>query len=124
MEFAFLYLHYFVQHLVFTAPILILLTLIIAFMGLVVGRLESWSHFDAVYWAFITASTVGYGDFRPLKRFSKILSILIALVGVTFTGILVALAINAATLSFNEIHLQGDPPETLQTEPLKTLPQP
>jgi len=124
MEFTFLYLQYFVERLVLAGPILGMQTLLIGFLGLVVGRLESWSRFDAVYWAFVTASTVGYGDFRPLRRFSKILSILIALVGVIFTGIIVALAINAATLSFKEIHLQGDPPGTLQKEPLKTLPQP
>jgi voltage-gated potassium channel len=113
MEFAFQYIYYFTEHLVVAWPILVLLALIIAFLGLIVGMLESWSRFDSIYWAFITASTVGYGDFRPLQRFSKFLSILIALVGVTFTGILVALAINAATLSFSEVHFPGDPLKTV-----------
>jgi Ion channel len=113
MEFAFQYLYYFSEHLVLAWSILGLLALIIAFLGMVVGMLESWPRFDSVYWAFITATTVGYGDIRPIQGFSKILSILIALIGVTFTGILVALAINSATLSFRDVNSQGEAPTTL-----------
>ena len=105
MEFAFKYIHYFGVHLMLGWPILALLTLIIALLGLVVGRLESWSRFDSIYWTFITATTVGYGDFRPLRRFSRVISILTALLGVTLTGILVALAVNAVTLSLKDLHL-------------------
>ena len=39
----------------------------------------------------------------PLQRSSRILSILIALVAVTFTGILVALAVNATSLSLRDL---------------------
>ena len=28
-------------------------------------RLEGWSHFDALYFSFITLTTIGYGDFSP-----------------------------------------------------------
>lgn len=84
-------------------PLLIFLALIVVSMGLVVGRLESWSNFHALYWAFITATTVGYGDFRPLQRFSRMASILIAFVGVTLTGILVALAVNATSMSLKDL---------------------
>jgi voltage-gated potassium channel len=69
-------------------------------MGLLVGVREGWSRFDSVYWAFITATTVGYGDIRPLKNLSKMMSILIAITGMIFTGIIVALALNAATMAF------------------------
>jgi Ion channel len=103
MEFTFKYLHHFFEHAALVWPLLAFLALIIIFLGLVVGRLESWSRFDSVYWAFITATTVGYGDIRPLQRFSKMISILIALVGVTLTGILVALAVSAATLALKEL---------------------
>jgi voltage-gated potassium channel len=105
MEFTFKYLYYFFEYVALVWPLLAFLALILVLLGLVVSRLESWSRFDSVYWAFITATTVGYGDFRPLRRLSRIISILIALVGVTFTGILVALAINAATVSFKDLNL-------------------
>jgi len=105
MEFTFKYLYYFFEYVALVWPLLAFLALILVLLGLVVSRLESWSRFDSVYWAFITATTVGYGDFRPLRRLSRIISILIALVGVTFTGILVALAVNAATASFKDLNL-------------------
>jgi len=120
MEFAFKYIHYFGVHLMLGWPILALLTLIIALLGLVVGRLESWSRFDSIYWTFITATTVGYGDFRPLQRSSRIISILIALIGLTFTGIFVALAISAATIALREVHFNEVPKKLLEQAP-KTL---
>jgi voltage-gated potassium channel len=61
--------------------------------------MEGWSSFDSFYWSFITATTVGYGDLRPELRGSRILSILIALVGLTLTGILIAVAVHAATIA-------------------------
>jgi len=53
----------------------------VALPGLVAGRKEGWSRFDSVYWSFITATTVGYGDIRPVKRASKISAVVIALLG-------------------------------------------
>lgn len=85
-----------------TSPLLVLLFLHIVLIGHVVGRYEAWSKFDAFYWSLITAFTVGYGDFHPRKRLSKMLSILIALVGIVFTGIIVAVALHAAQVSFSK----------------------
>lgn len=99
MQFTFDYLQIFYLGLKLAAPLLAFSVLIIILLGMIVGLRESWGRFDAIYWAFITATTVGYGDIRPIRRSSKALSILIALTGMTFTGILVALAINAATVS-------------------------
>ena len=104
MEFSLKYFGYFFDYLALAWPLLCFLALIIIVLGLVVGAIESWPSFDSIYWAFITATTVGYGDICPKLRVSRMLSILIALVGVIFTGILVALAINAATLSFSEVY--------------------
>jgi hypothetical protein len=40
-----------------------------------------------------------YGDIRPTKRSARILAIVIALVGLTLSGILVAVAVHAATMA-------------------------
>ncbi len=104
MEYTFSYFHHFFSHLAMAWPLLATIALLITVLGVSVGFLESWSRFDSIYWAFITATTVGYGDIRPLKRVSRILSVLIALIGLTFTGIIVALAIDAATRSFSDIY--------------------
>ena len=78
-------------------PLSLSLATIVTLLGLVVGRKEEWSRFDSVYWSFITATTVGYGDIRPVKRTSRIIAIVVALLGLTLTGILIAVAVHAAT---------------------------
>ena len=88
-----------------TLPLLLSLGLGIALLGYAVGRKEGWSAFESLYWSFITATTVGYGDLRPLKRVSRIIAILIAFLGLTLTGIVIALAVWAATFA-----LKATPP--------------
>ena len=100
MEVAGEFLRLFLQGLYFISPLLVLLLLILVLIGQIVGRHEAWSRFDALYWSFITAFTVWYGDFRPGKRLSKGLAVLIALVGVVFTGIVVAVALHALQAAF------------------------
>jgi len=102
MEFTFDYLQIFYLGLKLSSPLLAFAITLIILLGMIVGLRESWGRLDSIYWAFITATTVGYGDIRPIKPLSKALSILIALIGMTFTGILVAMAINAATISMGQ----------------------
>jgi len=96
------FLRLFLRGLYFTAPLLLILFLIILLIGQIVGRYEAWSKFDAFYWSFVTAITVGYGDFHPRKRLSKGLAVLTALVGVVFTGLIVAVALRAAQNAFQK----------------------
>lgn len=84
------------------APIFIALSLIITSLGLWVGKMESWKTFDSLYWAYITALTVGYGDMRPSTKISKAVSIIIAWCGILFTGLLVAVAVKSASYSYEE----------------------
>jgi len=100
MEVAGDFLRLFLRGLYFISPVLVLLFLILVWIGQIVGRHEAWSRFNAFYWSFITAFTVGYGDFRPCKRLSKGLAILIAMVGIIFSGIIVAVALHAAQTAF------------------------
>jgi len=81
----------------FFAPLLLVLGLAIMLLGYLVGKQEGWSRLESFYWAFVTATTVGYGDFHPIKRRSRIMAIVIAVLGLLTTGIIVALGVHAAT---------------------------
>lgn len=87
MEFTFTFIDYFFRAIYLVAPLLILLSFIIVSLGLLAGRIEGWSKFDSIYWSFITAMTVGYGDIKPSKKRSKFLSIIIAFVGFMLFGL-------------------------------------
>ena len=100
MEFTVKFLKIYHADLVQLAPLLFFLAVIISILGLIVGRLEKLNRFDAIYWAFITALTVGYGDIRPTRKLSKFLSVVIALTGFVFTGLIVALAVHSETEAF------------------------
>ena len=104
MEFTFEFIRMFSIGLFYAGPLLATLALIIVILGHFLGKIEGWSKFDAIYHAFIAATTIGYGDFRPTRKRSKILAIAIGFVGIVFTGILVAIALHAATHAFQETH--------------------
>jgi len=80
-------------------PLFVGLGLIIAALSILIGRKERWSIYDSLYFGFITALTVGYGDLRPTRRSSKFIAIVIALVGLITSGILVAVAVEAVAIS-------------------------
>lgn len=83
-------------------PLFIGLGGLIALLALVVGHREGWSRSDSLYFGFITALTVGYGDLRPTTGRSKFLAIVIAVIGLITTGILVAVAVDVAGTTFHE----------------------
>jgi voltage-gated potassium channel len=93
------FLREFIYGLWLGLPLFLSLAVIIVGLGFVVGKKEGWSPFDSFYWSFVTATTVGYGDFRPVRRISRVIAIVIALLGLTMTGILVAVAVHAGTVA-------------------------
>ncbi len=89
MEYTWTFFGIFADVLARLSPLLGSLIVLIVLNGLVIGRLEGWKRGDALYHAFINATTVGYGDMRPTRGSSKILAVLNAFVGLLLTGIVV-----------------------------------
>lgn len=93
----------FLKHFCFglwlTFPLWMGLIVIITLLGQGVGRWEGWSRFESLYWSFITATTVGYGDIRPLRKKARVAAIVIAFLGLMLSGIVIAVAVQAATLA-------------------------
>jgi len=81
-------------------PLFLGLGLIIAVLSIIIGRREGWSFGDSLYFGFITALTVGYGDLRPTVGLNKFLAIVIALFGLITSGILVAIAVEVVSMTF------------------------
>ena len=104
MEFTVYFLRVYYTALVHASPLLAFLILWIALIGYRIGRIEGWSVSDGLYHAFVNATTVGYGDLHPTKKQSKALAILLAFVGLIFTGILVAIAVHAAGTAYGQLH--------------------
>lgn len=102
MDFTIDFLQIFFVSLIYLSPVVLTLALAIYLIGRVIGRNEGWSRADSSYYAFITATTVGYGDFRPQQRLGKLLAIILTFIGLVMTGIIVALAVNAATHAFSK----------------------
>ena len=90
--------------LFYAAPLLIALISLIFILGQMIGKREGWSKSDTVYYSFITATTVGYGDFKPSTMFGKYMAIGIAFLGLLLTGIFVALGVKAASVAFQAIY--------------------
>jgi hypothetical protein len=82
-----------------TCPLWLSLALGITVLGQVVGKKERWIAFDSFYCSSVTATTVGYRDLRPVNGTSRVVAILIALMGLTFSGIIIAAAVHAATFA-------------------------
>ncbi|MBV1914015.1 MAG: potassium channel family protein [Pseudomonadales bacterium] len=102
MDFTITFAKLFFISLYLMAPLLGILSFLIVILGQIVCRLEKWSRFDALYWSFITATTVGYGDIRALRKTSRAISVLIAFIGLMLTGIIIAVTVNTASIALKK----------------------
>jgi len=90
--------------IVYAAPLLAFFIMLIVFIGYLIGKIEGWSKWDSLYHAFINATTVGYGDFRPARKSSRMLAVVLAFVGIVFAGLVVAIALHAADYAYGVVY--------------------
>lgn len=63
---------------------------------------EGWTLGKALYFTMITGMTVGYGDIVPTTGLGRTISVVIAMIGIVYVGIVVAIATRALTLAVHE----------------------
>ncbi|MGD9182086.1 MAG: potassium channel family protein, partial [Desulfobacterales bacterium] len=78
--------------------ILALIALIIAGAG-AITLIEKMPFSDTLYFAFVTGFTIGYGDIVMKTTGGRLIALLIGLVGVLFTGLMVAVLVYAVRKS-------------------------
>ena len=78
-------------------PILSVLLILIVALGFIVGLREGWTLQESIYFAFVTALTIGYGDFSPTTLLTRTLAIMIGICGVLVTALMAAIAVKALT---------------------------
>lgn len=106
----FLFSRKFFRYANYMREILFGLLVTIAGGGVLLSYLEKLRIDEAVYFAFITGLTVGYGDFAPQTFVGRIVCVVIAMIGTVFVGINVAIATSALSAVVEEKDVDDDRP--------------
>jgi voltage-gated potassium channel len=91
----FTFCRYFVHYALHVREVLIGLLLLLVLGGVAISQVERLELDKAIYFAFITGLSIGYGDISPETAWGRLISVLIGLVGMLFVGITVAIATRA-----------------------------
>ena len=81
----------------------------LSLIALIVGAAAVFTHIekmpfeDALYFSFITGLTIGYGDIVVKTPIGRIIAVLLGLIGIVFTGLMVAAAIRAVGKSMKGV---------------------
>jgi voltage-gated potassium channel len=74
-----------------------LAVVVVVITGVVFYRLaEDWSFTDSLYFTVIALSTIGFGDIAPTTTFSRLFTVVYAIVGVGLIGTLLNLVVTNA----------------------------
>ena len=68
-----------------------MLIILIVLHGLAIAYFESLGIADSLYFTFVTAFTIGYGDIAPVTPTGRVLSLLVGFIGLVVTGLVVAI---------------------------------
>jgi voltage-gated potassium channel len=83
------------------AVILALIALVVVGAA-AVTLVEKMPFADALYFAFVTGLTIGYGDIVMHTPVGRLIALLIGLIGILFTGLMVAVLVHAIRESMKE----------------------
>lgn len=84
--------------------------------GIAIHFVEKMTFFDGMWWSFVTATTVGYGDISPSTPAGRVIAAILMLVGIGLIGSLTS----TLTALFYHRH-EGASQKTARAEIIKTL---
>jgi voltage-gated potassium channel len=85
----------FLRYVLYVRELLAGLIVLIVLGGVAISRIERIELGDAIYFAFITGLSIGYGDIAPVTVWGRVVSVGIGLIGMVFVGVTVAVATRA-----------------------------
>ena len=89
------YVATFVRYAMVIRTVIVVNLLWIVASGVAVAKFEGLKLGDGIYFAFVTALSVGYGDIAPKTTLGRVVSINLGFVGMLFIGVVVAIATRA-----------------------------
>ncbi len=98
------FVYHFAQATWHVKSVIFALLALIVIGAAVIAGIENMPIGDALYFAFITGLTVGFGDLVPHTGIGRLVAVLIGVVGMLFTGLVVAIAVHALRESSPERH--------------------
>ena len=99
-----IFVRHFFSILMMVRHVLIALLVLIAMGAGLISIAEEMNYWEALYLTLITGLTVGYGDVAPTTVLGRIVSVLVALIGLVFFGLVVAVANRAIVKTLEEQH--------------------
>ena len=96
----------FISHFFHTSwhvrSVIFVLIALIVIGATTISFVEKMSFGDALYFSFVTGLTIGYGEIVVKTFLGRVVALLIGLIGIVFTGMVVAIAVRAVQKSFEE----------------------
>jgi voltage-gated potassium channel len=89
------FLRAFTENVLHVREVIVSLLALVTLGGVLVSYLEDVPVGEAIYFAFITGLSIGYGDITPETAWGRVISVAIGLIGMLFVGITVAIATRA-----------------------------
>jgi len=96
----------FISHFFHTSwhvrSVIFVLIALIVIGATTISFVEKMSFGDALYFSFVTGLTIGYGEIVVKTFLGRVVALLIGLIGIVFTGMVVAIAVHALQKSYEK----------------------
>ena len=83
--------------------VFLFLIALVVISAVVISQIENLPFGESLYFSFITGLTIGYGDIVVKAPVPRLIAVLLGLIGMIFTGLMVAAALRAIEKSLKDM---------------------